>query len=316
MPFGKWENFDACVKDFMSRGKPEENAKRICGALKARLEKKNSSKVLSWEGLVTTQQANLIMGKAIHPVKTVHPEEWPGIRVYLEDELKKAVDSMKGAPLLLDHEQPLSGEVLDAWYIDGAVEFVAELNDPRVLGWIKDGTIRYCSVEYEWDDLEQVDGVAPRGITFTGLALLKDYLPGDPEATVQVWEAIIKRLKEASTVQVDDKKVQKQDLTVRDDLYSVISLLKEEMERNLLDLQNRVSALENIVNQNTLQGEAIIDPSAAHDRDFVSREEVLVDLKKACYERVPKHWSYGADLQNRRLKDIIRKLENREKRET
>ncbi|MBS7614904.1 hypothetical protein KEJ18_04150 [Candidatus Bathyarchaeota archaeon] len=37
----------------------------------------------------------------------------------------------------------------------------------------------------------------------------------------------------------------------------------------------------------------------------------MADLKKACYERVPKHWSYGAELQNRRLRDLIHKLENR-----
>jgi len=316
MPFGKWENFDTCVKDFMSRGKPEENAKRICGALKARLEKENQSQVFSWEGEVIPQQTNLIMGKAIHPAETVHPEEWPDARVYLEEELKKAAGSMRDAPLLLDHEQPLDGKVLDAWYVDGAVEFIAELNDPKVLGWIRDGTIRYCSVEYEWDNLEQVDGVAPRGITFTGLALLKDYEPGDPEATVQIWEAIMKRLKEANAIKADDQDAQNQDSAVQDDLYSVISSLKEEMERNLHNLQSRVSALENIVNKNTHQGEAVIEPSAAHDRNFVSREEVLVDLKKACYERVPKHWSYGADLQNRRLKDLIRNLESQEKGET
>jgi hypothetical protein len=316
MPFGKWENFDACVKDFMSRGKPEENAKRICGALKARLEKESQSQVFSWESEVSPQQANLIMGKAIHPVKIIHPEEWPSARVYLEEELKKAAGSMRDTPLLLDHEQPLSGKVLDAWYTNGAVEYIAELNDPQVLSWIKDGTIRNCSVEYEWDDLEQVDGIAPRGITFTGLALLKEYEPGDQEATVQVWEAIIKRLKEANDIQANGQDAQNQNNSaIQGDLYSVILSLKEETERNLLDLQSRVSALENIVNKNTHRGEAVIEPSATHDSGLINREEVLADLKKACYERVPKHWSYGADLQNRRLKDIIRKLENQEKGE-
>ena len=114
MPFGKWENFDSCVKDFVSQGKPEESAKRICGALKARLEKETSTKLFGWEGEVSPQQANIIIGKAIHPVKTVHPEEWPGVRVYLEDELQKAADSLRGVPLLLDHNQTLNGKVSDA----------------------------------------------------------------------------------------------------------------------------------------------------------------------------------------------------------
>jgi len=47
MPFGKWENFDACVRDFVTQGKPEESAKRICGALKARLEKETSTRTFS-----------------------------------------------------------------------------------------------------------------------------------------------------------------------------------------------------------------------------------------------------------------------------
>ena len=302
MPFGKWENFDACVRDFVSQGKPEESAKRICGALKARLEKEASTETFSWEGEVSPQQANLIIGKAIHPVKTVHPEEWPGVRVYLENELKKAADSLKGVPLLLDHNQQLNGKVSDAWYADGAVEFVAELDDPQVFSWIKDGTVRHCSVEYEWDNLEKVDGVAPRGITFTGLSLLKAYEPGDPAATVQVWEAIVKRLKEA---QRQNQKV------AQEPSSSVGSTLVKEKE----PLQSRVDTLERIVNKNGRLGEAVIEPSAAREGDFVSRDEVLVELRKACYERVPKHWSYGAELQNRRLKDLIRKLENNGKGE-
>jgi hypothetical protein len=62
---------------------------------------------------------------------------------------------------------------------------------------IADGTIKHCSVEFEWKTLEKLNGVAPRGIKFTGLSLLKDYSPGDPQTTVEVWEAIIKKLKES-----------------------------------------------------------------------------------------------------------------------
>ncbi len=302
MPFGKWENFDACVRDFVSQGKPEESAKRICGALKARLEKEASVKTFSWEGEVSSQQANLIIGKAIHPVKTVHPEEWPGVRVYFEDELKKAADSLRGVPLLLDHNQQLNGKVSDAWYADGAVEFVADLDDPKVFGWMGDGTIRHCSVEYEWDNLEKVDGVAPRGITFTGLSLLKAYEPGDPSAMVQVWEAIVKRLKETRGQGVQ---------VVQEPCDSVVSALRREKE----SLQNRIDVLEKIVEQNGRLGEAVIEPSATHEVEFVNRDEVLAELRKACYERVPKHWSYGAELQNRRLKDIIHRLESRGKGE-
>jgi len=290
MPFGKWKSFEDCVRDFVSQGKSEEQAKRICGALQARLEKEGSSLVFSWEGEIAPQKGNLIRGKAIHPIKTFHPEEWPSVRVYLEEELRKAAESLVGAPLLLDHLHPLDGEVLEARYVDGAVEYLAELNDERVLGWIKDGTIRHCSVEYEWDNLERVNGVAPRGITFTGLALLKNYEPGDPETTVEVWEAIIKRLKEArgSTVKEQMDKASGLEAAL-DAVNSAIVELAEKMEEKYGSLESRVEALEKLVDMGVPSGEAVIDPTANLDEEFISRSEILAELKKVCYERVPRH---------------------------
>jgi len=194
MPFGKWADFNSCVLDIMkSQGKDEKSAKRICGALQARLGKES----FSWAGDIQPHQKNLIRGKAIHPISTVHPEEWPNIRVYLEDELQKAAHSLVGQPLLLDHMFPLNGKVIGAQYEDGVVEYVAELNDNQILDWIKGGTITHCSVEYDWSSLVKVNGVAPKGLQFTGLALLKNFEPGDPQSSVEVWEGIVARLKEA-----------------------------------------------------------------------------------------------------------------------
>lgn len=277
MPFGKWNSFEDCVQDFVAQGKDEDSAKRICGALKARLEKSVSTSVYSWEGGIEPKQGNLIHGRAIHPVKTLHPEEWPSVRVYLEDELRRATVSLVGAPLLLDHESPLDGYVMDARYAEGAVEYVAELNDETVLDLIRQGIIRHCSVEYEWENLQRVNGAAPRGIKFTGLALLKNYEPGDPETTVQIWEGIIKRLKEASVRAASSQ-------------HAFLSLAGSAEKP---------------------PGQGIIEP-AAHSMSGESlfRDEILAELRRICYERVPKHWSYGAHLQNRRLRELIRRLES------
>jgi hypothetical protein len=152
-----------------------------------------------WFGNIRDQPGvrNLIRGKALHPIRTYHPEEWPQVREYLEDELQKSAPTLTGKPLLLDHFYPLRGEVLGAEYNDGAIEYVAKLDDPEVLGKIKDGKIKQCSVEFEWKSLEQVDGIAPRGLNFTGLSLLESFEPGDPRTTVEVWEAIVAGLKES-----------------------------------------------------------------------------------------------------------------------
>jgi len=164
---------------------------------KTRQEKAKES--FSWAGSIKEVfgTSNLIRGKALHPLRTVHPEEWPEVREYLEEELQKATHSLKGKPLILDHYKPIRGKILGAEYEDGAIEYVAQLNDPHVMKQIVGGDIKHCSVEFEWKSLENIDGVAPRGIVFTGLSLLKDFEPGDPLTTVEVWEAVIKQLKEA-----------------------------------------------------------------------------------------------------------------------
>jgi hypothetical protein len=87
--------------------------------------------------------------------------------------------------------------VLGAEYEDGAIEYIAQLDDPQIIRQIADGTIKHCNVEFEWKTLEKLNGHAPRGITFTGLSLLRDYVPGDPQTTVELWEAIISKLKES-----------------------------------------------------------------------------------------------------------------------
>jgi len=167
---------------------------------KRREEKAKES--FSWAGSIKKIPgvANLIRGKALHPMRTVHPEDWPEVREYLEEELQKSAHSLEGRPLILDHYKPIRGKVLGAEYEDGAVEYAAELNDPDIMRQIVNGEIKHCSVEFEWKSLEQVNGVAPRGINFTGLSLLRLFEPGDPLTTVEVWESIVKQLKEAKNV--------------------------------------------------------------------------------------------------------------------
>jgi len=154
---------------------------------------------LQWFGEIkhTTEARNLIHGKALHPIRTVHPEEWPEVREYLEEELRKSAPTLVGKPLVLDHDRPLQGEVLNAEYNDGAIEYIAKLADQEILDKIGQGKIKHCSVELEWDILKNVNGVAPKGITFTALSLLEQLQPGDPLSSVQVWEAIIAKLKES-----------------------------------------------------------------------------------------------------------------------
>jgi len=156
-----------------------------------------------WVGDVLPQEERegrfFIRGRAIHPTKTYHPGQWPEVRVYLEEELKAAAETLSGKPLLIDHCIVLDppNRVLAARWEDGAVEFVAEV-DEDIYNLVKSGEIKHCSIEYEWQILEKVDGIAPRRLNFVGLSLLRRLKPGDPEASVEVWEGIIKELRELS----------------------------------------------------------------------------------------------------------------------
>ena len=206
MPIGPFPDLYACVAHMMKPkeegggGYDEETAKKACGKMKAELEES-----FSWSSdlQILKPYKHLIRGEAIHPIKTLHPEEWPSLRVYLEEELEKSAKNLIGKPLFLDHWRPLHGSVLGAHYEDGAIEYVADLRDEDILQMIRDGQIKHASVQFEWKTLENVNGVAPRGITFEHLSLLKDMEPGDPMSTVEIWESIAQQLKEAKSPPTD-----------------------------------------------------------------------------------------------------------------
>jgi len=262
LPFGPWESFDACVADMLKQGHDEDSAKRICGALKARLE--GSPNIL--EGNVSVDEKNLIHGEALHPVKTFHPEEWPNVRVYLEEELTKAAGTLVGKPLLLDHQRLLDGKVIDARYEDGAIKYVAELNDSEILEKIRSGGIKHVSVEYDWRSLERLDGVAPRGIEFLGLSLLEKYEPGDPNASVNVWESVLKRLRDAEE--------------------------KRMLQKELAEARERIKALESERAELVKRlGEAVIEPKAEPiiPKGYIHTDEIL----KRIPERIPGFWGYA-----------------------
>lgn len=153
-----------------------------------------------WVGSLTPEEREgryFVRGQAIHPCKTYHPQEWPEVRVYLEEELKASAPTLTGKPLILDHCMELEAPnivVKSAWE-DGAVEYVAEVSKP-IYDSVKAGEISHVSVEYDWRVLEKLDGIAPRGLQLTGLSLLKRLTPGDPAASVEVWEGIVNKLKE------------------------------------------------------------------------------------------------------------------------
>ncbi len=184
---------------------------------------------------------NLVKFKALHPVRTFHPEEWPNIREYLEEELVRSARTLTDKPLGVDHESkvPDPYRVLASEYEDGAVEGLAYAPDD-IVQKIRDGKIEHCSVEFNWRTLENVNGAAPKGIIFTRLDFLEKYEPGDPQTTLEVWEGIINRIKEAKDVKRGKAESQEFILhTVKDPA----AFLEEKFSTTWIDPINGIQAL-------------------------------------------------------------------------
>jgi len=135
-----------------------------------------------------------VYGHAIHPIKTYHPNEWPEMRVYLEEELKKAAPTLVGKPFGIDHITDLPYTISHAEWDDEANAIYYEgYVGPEIAQMIKDGKVKGVSIELDWEipggKLEYVNGIAPRNFVFTGLDFIVNFEPGDPQAWVKLAEA-------------------------------------------------------------------------------------------------------------------------------
>lgn len=322
MPFGPWETFDQCVTEIMqSQGKTEEEAKRICGALQARLEKE----AFTWNGELQLSESEgkyLIRGEALHPIKTVHPDEWPSVRIYLKEELEKAAESLSGKPLLLDHIAvlPEPNRVTKAWWDSdaGAIKFEGEVSK-EIADKIRDGRIKHVSVDYDWRVLEKVNGVAPREITFLGLSLLEKFQPGDPHTSVELWEGIITNLKVKTWEGLAEKLLHR--LEGLSEVLNRISSRFEALEgrikaeseleksrKRIVELEGKVKALTEEkakleAELKEAQLKASIDISG-----MIPKEEVIAKLKECVYERTPPFWGEASYRQNLQIKQLIEEL--------
>lgn len=150
-------------------------------------------------GAVAEEGMFLVGGRAIHPCKTHHPNEWPEERIYLEAELALSAASAKGQPFWMDHAIPLGGKntILGARYYDGELQYVGQV-EAYLKNMIERGEIKHISPGFDWTILEKLNGVAPRGIQYKEFSLLKNLLPGDGSTTVELWEGLVQHCVEAS----------------------------------------------------------------------------------------------------------------------
>ncbi|MEM2047463.1 MAG: hypothetical protein QXZ06_06240 [Candidatus Jordarchaeales archaeon] len=126
-------------------------------------------------------------------VEALFPIESMNRNIYTEEELIRSARTLIGKPVNLNHEKPIEGvEIIDAEYEDGAVECILKVTNTEIQRMIDNEQILHVSIEANFREAETLNGIAPKGLNFTGLALLtKDVLPGVPLTRITPIEKII-----------------------------------------------------------------------------------------------------------------------------
>ncbi|MGP3667616.1 MAG: hypothetical protein ACKD6N_03510 [Candidatus Bathyarchaeota archaeon] len=132
--------------------------------------------------------------------------------VYIEEELKKAVQSLVGQPVYIEHvsADKAVGKVVNAWWDDKekAIMYEAEIYDDEVANKIKTGLIQHVSIAANYELIEPVNGRIPRGLGFKELSLVA--VPGVPETNIQVLEKLFEKVNTYKTGKEVDKKLENQ----------------------------------------------------------------------------------------------------------
>jgi len=127
-----------------------------------------------------------------YKVHAIHVTTTGNRNKYTEEELRLAARSLAERPLNLNHEQELpfpENKVVDAEFESNNVEAVIRVEDEEANRLYEVGKIKNVSIEAKYRSADVGNILVPRGIVFTGLALLTEGVaPGDPLTSVMLWE--------------------------------------------------------------------------------------------------------------------------------
>jgi hypothetical protein len=114
---------------------------------------------------------------------------------YLKEELIRSARTMNGKPIYFgtshtNNKKKEVGIINWAEFESDRVEAVGTV-EPDVYQMIQNGEIPHVSIEANFIYPERIDGIAPKGLEFTGLLLLpQGVAPGDPKTSVAIMERI------------------------------------------------------------------------------------------------------------------------------
>jgi len=182
-----------------------------------------------------------ISGTAIHAITTKNGH------TFLAEELQKSAETLRGKPLLKDHEATVDnivGRLTDNISFDAKnnkVPFEAVVNDEKMKEMIGDGRITSVSVGAFVDDIEHEmneDGEPTgneilRGIEFSELSLVA--VPADPNA------GLASAVMESVKLKFDDPNVDKISLEVSD--MTKEEIIEEKTSDEVVELQDKLDKI-------------------------------------------------------------------------
>ena len=127
-----------------------------------------------------------------YKVHAIHVTTTGNRNKYTEEELRLAARSLAERPLNINHEKELpfpDNKVVDAEFESNNVEAVIRVEDKETNRFYESGKIKNVSIDAKFRTADVGEVLVPRGIVFTGLALLTEGIaPGDPLASISLWE--------------------------------------------------------------------------------------------------------------------------------
>jgi len=211
--------FEDCVQRVMKQGHEKGSAFAICTTAFQKAgkpiyvgESENQKLHLFSESMKL--EGRRVSGVCIHPKRIFHPEE--GLEhVYLKEELEKAAPTLEGKPFGIDHlfVLPPPNMITKSWYdpVEDGVAYEGVVDD-EVAERIRNKEFKGVSIELNWlrsgGKVEYMNGVAPRNFELTSVHLLRKFPPGDKDAFIRFWNAVVEQLVVSPAQTLDDKVAQ------------------------------------------------------------------------------------------------------------
>lgn len=208
--------FETCIKNVMKQGHEKGSAFAICTTTFEKAQKpifvgESESQKLHLFSESIKVKGHKVSGVAIHPKRIFHPEE--GVEhVYLREELENAAPTLIGKPFGIDHMYvlPPPNVITNAWYdpAEDGVAFEGTVDD-QIVEQISNKAFKGLSIELNWlrpgGRVEFANGVVPRNFELTSVHLLRNFPPGDKDAYIKFWNAIMEQLVLGPPRTIDDR---------------------------------------------------------------------------------------------------------------